>query len=390
MKIKILHCITDLSADGAQRVLLRLVSSMNSEQFEHEIISLLPGGALLKNFEQSGVKVSSCNMRPGIPDPTKLFRLIRLIRKSKPDVIQAWMYHSNFACSIANVFGRFRIPILWNLRRCLYNVTYDDLLKRAVNKMSAALSRRATRIVYCVKICAEQHEALGYDSQNRVVITNGFDTKKYAPYPDSREKLFDLLQIPPSKRLVGIVGRYHPQKDFPNFLKAVKIVTQSVSDVHFAMIGKGLDSENPELKELISQLGVRENVELLGQREDVHQLMSGFDLWCSSSENEGFANVVGEAMSCGVPCVVTDAGASRELVEGIGIVVPRQDPEALAAGLKQMLGCSRAELKNLGEKSRERITGEHSLESMVQKYENLYREVVAEFGSRRKQLLGIG
>ena len=181
------------------------------------------------------------------------------------------------------------------------------------------------------------------------------------------------LDLPLDCCLVGIVGRYHPQKDYPNFLKAAKLLLEQKPDTHFIMIGRGVTADNPEAAALISSLNLQNRVHLLGERQDVPQIISALDLFVSSSANEGFSNVVGEAMASGVPCVATDAGASAELLHSLCPVVPRGDPHSLAAAALSILTLSEDARRELGKKVRERIENGYSLERMLAQYADLYR-----------------
>ena len=104
--------------------------------------------------------------------------------------------------------------------------------------------------------------------------------------------------------------------------------------------------------------------------------MAGLDLATSSaSYGEGFPNVIGEAMSSGVPCVVTDVGGSASIVEDTGVVVPPNKPLLLARGWKTILELSRDERFQLGKNARNRVIGNYSIDAIVKAYIHLYQGI---------------
>jgi glycosyltransferase involved in cell wall biosynthesis len=127
-----------------------------------------------------------------------------------------------------------------------------------------------------------------------------------------------------------------------------------------------------------------ERVHLLGERLDMPRLTAALDIASlSSAYEEGFPNVIGEAMSCGVPCVVSDVSDSPWIVGDSGRVVPPRNPEALARSWKDLIELGREERKALGETARSRVIECFSLASVVEQYERLYESVVAERENRR-------
>jgi glycosyltransferase involved in cell wall biosynthesis len=335
----------------------------------------MDGGSLLPKFEAAGITVRSAGMRRGVPGPRGLATLRNIIREERPDILQGWMYHANVALSVAARLARSRVPLVWNIRRCLLEQNRDKMLTRWMVAASVPLSRRTDRIVYCVDVAANQHEDRGFDRSKRVVIPNGFDLDRVKPGDGFRGTLRRELRLNPTTQLVGIAGRYHPVKDYQSFLRAAAIVAKELPDAHFVLAGRDVTMDNDALSSLVKELHLGSRVHLLGERQDLPDVLSALDVFCSSSANEGFPNVVGEALACGLPAVVTDAGASREMVEGIGIVVPRLDPRAIADGLLTMLRMPEHERRAIGERSRGRMVERYSLQTMVARYAELYREL---------------
>ena len=105
-------------------------------------------------------------------------------------------------------------------------------------------------------------------------------------------------------------------------------------------------------------------------------MSSAIDILCLSSRAEGFPNVIGEAMACGVPCVTTDVGDAKEIVGDTGWVAPPRDFERLAKSLDDALSCSDEELKYRGDKARERVVKYFSMQTARDKYVSIYQSMI--------------
>jgi glycosyltransferase involved in cell wall biosynthesis len=165
-------------------------------------------------------------------------------------------------------------------------------------------------------------------------------------------------------------------KDHATFLEAAAHLVASGSAAHFICAGSGVDSRNTALMDTIGRKGLGERVHLIGEEPEPAGLLAGMDLLCSSSAwGEGFPNVVGEAMACGVPCVVTDVGDSARLVDTTGRVVPPRDPVRLAEGVSALL-CEGADARAArGLLARGRIVQTYSLSAIAARYAEFMRDV---------------
>jgi glycosyltransferase involved in cell wall biosynthesis len=178
--------------------------------------------------------------------------------------------------------------------------------------------------------------------------------------------------------MIGMVARFHPQKDFHNFIEAASIFSGKNRRAQFLLCGKDADWENTKLVNWLAENGLKDRFILTGQREDVPNILNGLDIFSLSSFSEAFPLTIGEAMACGVPCVATDVGDSAYLIGDTGIIVPPRDPRALSDGWEKILGMSIRERQALGERARRRIQQNFSIEQITQRYEMLYKQVSEE------------
>jgi glycosyltransferase involved in cell wall biosynthesis len=372
-KISVAHLITGTGTGGAERMLHKLVSRIDRDRFDVHVISLTTAGEIGMSMIEEGISFRAINAARSIPDPSAFIRLIRSLRNIRPDILQTWMYHSDLVGGFAARFVR-SLPVAWNIRHS--DLDPDHIRKRTIRvaRWCARLSRRLPeRIVCCSRASMETHAAIGYDRERMVVIPNGFDISMFKPDPGARNSIRDELGLRRDTPLVGLVARYHPQKDHRTFIRAAGILHAEMPGAGFVMCGGEVSPDNEDLVALISEAGLGDSVHLLGRRSDIERIQASLDVASSSaSSGEGFPNIIGEAMSCGVPCVVTDVGDSSEIVGDSGIVVEPGDPEALAAGWKRILAMKREDREVLGTRCRKRIADKYEIGAVTARYEVLY------------------
>jgi glycosyltransferase involved in cell wall biosynthesis len=245
---------------------------------------------------------------------------------------------------------------------------------RLVIRLGGLLAGTVPAVVAPTRAAAAVHaEALGYRRARWEWIPNGFDPAVFAPNAQARRRVREELGVAPETVLVGMIGRYHPVKDHRNFLEAAARIADD--RVRFVLAGRGVDAANPELSALIGRLGLRGRVYLLGERQDLPALLPALDLAVSSSVSECFPLSIGEAMACGVPCVVTQAGDAPFLVGRAGLAAPPGDARALAAACRQLIEAGPERRRALGLLARDRILTHFSLPAVAQQYERLYRRL---------------
>jgi glycosyltransferase involved in cell wall biosynthesis len=365
-------------------MLLKLLSAGRCGGIEPAVISLTgASGTIGERLAALGVGVEAMGLTRSSASIARLPRLLESARRFRPHLVHGWMYHGNLAASAIGAFGRERVPILWSIRQALYRLADERRSTRAVIRLGAALSRRPSSILYNSALSAEQHEAIGYDRTRRVVIPNGFDCDQFRPQAEARREVRAELGLPPDSIFVGLVARYHPVKDHEVFLRAASLLSRDRPELRFLLAGQEVTKHNRALAELIEELRLEERVILLGERSDMPWLTAALDIACSSSRSEGFSNALGEAMSCGVPCVATDIGESREIIGATGLLVPPGDAAALARAIGRILGESIDQRRARGLAARARVEQKFSLPKVARRYHELYRVQVEMAGKSK-------
>jgi len=375
--IKVLHVITGLGTGGAEAMLTKLLQATRDSSGDCAVVSMMDMGAMGEAIRKLGVPVETLGMRRGVPTPSAIWRLRQVARRYQPDLVQGWMYHGNLAASMAATFAGGRPRVVWNVRHSLYDIRDERPLTRQVIRANARLSHRCAAIVYNSRVSAVQHEAFGFHAERTRILPNGFDLECFRPDSLARAQVRAEFAIPADAPLIGLIGRHHPMKDHAGFLRAAALLAKRYPQAVFLAAGAGVERSNPELSALAASLNLgASRLHLLGERRDVSRLMAALDVLALTSWSEGFPNVVGEAMACAVPCVVTDVGDAAWVVGDTGRVVAPRDPQAFASACGELLELGRDGREALGRAARERIEREFGLDQIASQYRSLYGEVL--------------
>lgn len=357
-------------------MLYNLFRKIDRTRFQPVVVSLIDRGFYCDLIEELGIPVYVLGMNPGKPSLAKFSKLISIFRHEEPDILQGWMYHGNFCAQLLGWLSGKQDSVIWSIHHSLHNISEERPLTQGLIRLGALTGKSVAKVAYVSERSRDQHIELGYSPDNADFIPNGFDVTGLQPSLSAKTKLYQELGIPSESLLIGGIARFHPMKDQPNFLRAAAILAQQNPQVHFVLVGTDVDWENSELTTLIDELGIRERIHLLGERNDIPQITPALDIFTSSSAfGEAFPLVIGEAMSCGVPCVVTDIGDSGAVVGDLGKVVPPRNSQAIADAWQELIDLGSAGRSELGVKARQKIIELYSLESVVAKYESLYQEV---------------
>lgn len=370
----VLHIIIDLTAGGAELMLKRLIASHRDHpEFRHVVLSLRGLGTVGPDLIAMGTEVRTLGVRSPASFPIAMRKLVSQIRSLDPDVVQTWMYHADLFGGLAARLAGKR-PIVWNVRIAEIGPEMGvsrltSLIRRACARLSGRLP---DRIIYVAHSARRVHEAIGYAPDRGLLIPNGYRI------PDEvAAGLREELGVPPGAVLIGSAGRFNAQKDHRSFVAAAGEVADRHPDARFVLMGRGLVWENQVLAGWITATGRRDRFHLLGERHDLLRCLADLDLFCLHSIGEGFPNVVAEAMSVSVPCVVTDVGDAAYLLDDTGLVVPPSNPTALAAALCSLIAAGPEERKRLGARARQRIIERFSMDVIRRQYENLYNGLTA-------------
>ncbi|MBV9070981.1 MAG: glycosyltransferase [Acidobacteria bacterium] len=370
--VRVVHVITALTLGGAETALFRLLSNTDRERFESTVIALAGDGVMAPRIAALGVEVLDLGLRRGgFPNPLSIFSLARHLRRLQPDVVQSWMYHADVLATLAVPLAR-AAKLVWNIRCSEAAIDTSSQHPLKVVSLLALLSGRPDAVVVNSQSGLDYHAACGYTPRRWSLIPNGFDLDEFRVDAQAAASVRNELGLHSAAPLVGLIARWDPLKDHRTFVEAARLLVDKRPDVHFLLAGNGTANSNQTLATWIEERQLGTNMHLLGERDDIARITASLDIASLTSVAEGFPNVVAEAMACGVPCVVTDAGDARWIIGDSGRVVPPRQPAMLAGAWQELLEMGPSEKLELGRRARQRISTFFSIGRATDAYEELY------------------
>lgn len=239
----------------------------------------------------------------------------------------------------ATLLGRwFRVPVTITMRGTEIPQSRKVMLRRLLKR---ALQR--ANHVFSVSASLGQHaQNMGVDGGKIQVVGNGVDVTRFYPVP--AQALRKKLGLPDDAKVMITVGGLVERKGFHRVIEVMPSLMRAIPELHYLVVG-GPSAEgdwSERLREQVKDMGLTERVHFLGTYppEQLKSVLSAADIFVLSTRNEGWANVILEAMACGLPVIATDVGGNREVVcsENIGKIVPFGDRKLLEEALAEALG----------------------------------------------------
>ncbi len=334
-------------------------------------------GKIGEKIVHLGIPTYALGLRRGIPTLGGFIRLLRMVSKEAPAILQTWMYHADLLGTLVWMV-RPKAKLVWNIRCSYMDFSRYRPLTRWVVRCCARLSHKPELLIVNSLAGQVSHTRLGYSPKSWIWLPNGFDIQTFQPDPEGGRWWRAKLGVGENDFLIGMVARFDPMKDIPTFLQAAVRVREKIKNIFFLLLGAGLEEANPFFRDhpLRRELGSR--LHLLGYQEDVRGILSALDLMTVTSLGEGFPNAVGEAMACGIPCLVTDVGDAAFLVGNRDWVVPPRSPQVLAQAWERFWELPKQKRAAMGQEARERIINYFDLEDSVKRWEEIYWRLAGE------------
>lgn len=368
-RYRIAFCITDLDAGGAERQLVRLATGLDRSVFEPEVICLSREGALAATLRSQNVPVTCLNAAGGW-DARVALRLWSHLRRTKPDLVQTFLFHANVAGRVAARLAGVHC-VVSGIRVAERQKTWHLWLDRWTDCL-------VNRHVCVSRDVAEFSRTSGkLPAKKLIVIPNAVD---FASFERATAADFSEFGFSSDDQVIVFVGRLVEQKDPLRLLHAFRLVSGESPKAKLLFVGTGPLEQ--VLRGEAVDLGAK--VAFAGRRDDVPALLKGASCLALPSRWEGMPNVVLEAMAAGCTVVAAAAEGVTELLGSgkFGTIVHEPGDAAFAAGLLQVLG-NRETARHQAVLAQAHILQQHLVCQMVQAYQGAYLGLLAKTGGPR-------
>jgi glycosyltransferase involved in cell wall biosynthesis len=377
--IKVVYVINSLGVGGAERMLCDLVTGLDPDRFQAEVICLYYAGKLSRALESSNIPVRVLDLDRRFV-PQNWLRTWRALG-SGADVIHTHLPESNWYGLPAGYLNRVPVRISH-----LHSVYLRWSAKTKV--MDRAIRVCASLSVACSGAVRDAARDLGYSDRKLRVIPNGVETTRFDGLPTRgvARRTLGLSQDGPV--LISVASLYE-HKGHSYLLEAMVRVREEFPQTTLLLVGDAKKEERRTVvRDAVERLGLREAVWFLGHREDVPLLLAASDVFVMPSVREGFPMALLEAGAAGLPAVASSVGGIPEIIDDgtTGLLVPSQDEGRLGETLLSLLR-DPSRMRSMGEAARTRIQQHFALRQTVRQLENLYVDLLAHEFPRVARLL---
>jgi glycosyltransferase involved in cell wall biosynthesis len=352
-----------LGKGGAERQLYNFLKNADTKIFKFQVLVLNEGGYWQKSIEELGINVITLPNSKTNP-LRKLLSIAEILKRHRPLILQSWNLYANLYVGFA---GRIAgIPI-----KIGFLQGQPDYEFRELRFFGPLACRIVDRLVVNSHTAIDRIKHLCIHSAPMYLVRNGVELPNISPSNIKIPK--DLFEWKVAKKLlvVGTVGRLDSNKNHQMFIHVIKELIKIFPATIGVIVGGGFLHDT--LQNQINQLDLQNNVILLGERDDITELMTSFDVFCLTSHSEGLSNSVLEAMAAARPVVVTDVGGIREIVRDnvSGYIVPSDDVKSMTQRIANLLN-SLILRERVGNAGRIKIEKDFSIPRMVNDLQNLY------------------
>lgn len=375
-RTRIAFVSSTLAVGGAENVLFNLITRLPSERYQSELLFLKEPGTVGMRLIREGVP-HAAGLQRRRSDPAVLFRLVRQLKSSPPDILFSLDHHN------AMFWGRLASLAVRVPRRVVASHSTGRMeSRRSFSRLDRLLMRHTDAVVALSGAHAEYLRRVeAIDPRKIVVIENGIDVGRYgAADSGTVEKLRLGLGLGPDERVVTMVAALRPEKAHNALLKTAKDLTARRPDLRARFLVVGDGPERDRIEALRSELGLQNHVSLLGERDDVPEILQLSDVAVLPSHGavETLPLAVLEAMAAGVPVVASAVGSVPEIIQDgrTGRLIAPADAVGLSEAICRIFD-EHEETQRIIRHARETVRERYTVEKMLSRYEELFDRLTA-------------
>lgn len=377
------HIIHRLDVGGMENGLVNLINAIPPQRYRHAIICLTEYTDFRSRIRRPDVEYFALHKRPG-KDIGVYARLWRVLRRLRPDIVHTRNLPA-LDCLVPAALAGVGARVHGEHGRDMIDLDGSNRKYSLLRRLLRPLVHRYIPVSRDLETWL--HQGIGVPVRRIERIYNGVDTEKFSPAPGGRVPLPVAGFAPPDAIVIGTVGRMEAVKDQTTlaraFVRLLDLAPEYRHRLRLAIVGDG--PLRAEAMQQLARAGAAALAWMPGTRNDIPELLRGFDIFVLPSVAEGISNTILEAMATGLPVVATRVGGNPELVaEGVtGALVPSADPEAMAAALLAYVRDPK-QIRQHGVAGRRQVEDNFSLNAMVQHYISVYDEVLSPEQRSRK------
>ncbi|HAZ09626.1 MAG TPA: hypothetical protein DCY56_00760 [Candidatus Omnitrophica bacterium] len=361
-----------LNVGGAEKMVYELLRHINYDKFQIKICCLYGPGSIGEMLMAEGIDVSHSFMRNKY-DLIGIYRFLSLLKKSRVDLL--YINHGVLDLFWGFICGKMlKVPSIVSVVHTMVNpCPWVRFKSRLINKL---IMHRLDKIVVVSKARMDSLiKEYNLMPEKLILIRNSVDMNRFTDFKEYKNGLRQEIGISEDEKVIGMVGRLVYEKAYDIFLTSAHKISKLIPNSKFLIIGDG--RERPALEALTLRLGIKKQVIFLGERQDIPQLISLFDVAVLSSRIESFPVALLEYMAASRPIIATNVGGNTEIILNgeTGCIVPPEDAEAIAKAVIELLN-NRKKAEEMGKAAKKIVEDRFSLKDMIDKMEKFFLDCV--------------
>lgn len=369
--VTIAHVTSSLKQGGAEEILCSLVEHLDPATFTSHVL-YFHDGPHSSRLRQAGIHIHQIRGFICMYDPVFWCRLVRTLHSINPDCIHALLWSAQITC---RVLGRLlRIPVVTVYHN---QANLESGMRLFLDKITLTCATKIVAVSHTVaqSITRSHSFVLGSQPESRIItIPNGISRQQLDHACATTQISKKELRLPENAIVIGTVGRLHPVKNHPLLLCAYALVHKQNPNTYLMLVGDGPEQRN--LTALVQRMQLRDQV-LFVTGKQAYPYYPLFDCFVLPSAQEGMSMALLEAHYFKRACVVAHPTTSHDIIEHgyNGLLVEPNNAHALAQAIDTVLN-SRTLCNTLGNNAHNHVVQKHTIEHMVNHYEQIFKESV--------------